>query len=344
MAVRGFLLATAIGATILSGAGGAQAEIISASRMLQGVSMTQTQCKLNYNAVWVTASGRSFCIRYYVSIAGGQGLFPVIHLSGDKLGRIQRDGSFDPSSAEDVDTDRLQKIADELSKKTGGPAIYVARIGIDGSSGSHLVRRSWLELYVINAALDAIKEKHGLTGYHLVGQSGGAGLIGGLLGLRNDIGCAVPGSGRLALLKRQQPKEDEDLEHFDALEAIPHIVQKSKARILVVTDPHDQQVRSEHQTTFVQRLRQAGGRADQFFITATDEKHHGATAYAHYAVAACIRGATSQEIQAGLAELVSKRVQAAQSRGASPREAERRPSAQPRYPQDRATLGGRYYR
>jgi hypothetical protein len=121
-------------------------------------------------------------------------------------------------------------------------------------------------------------------------------------------------------------------------------MQKSKARIIVVTDPQDQQVRREHQTTFVQRLRQAGRRVDQFFVVATDDKHHGVTAYAHYAVAACIRGATSQEIQAGLAELVSKRVQAAQSRGASPREAERRPSAQPRYPQDRATLGERYYR
>jgi hypothetical protein len=96
-----------------------------------------------------------------------------------------------------VDEQDIKKIisrARDISRTTGTTAIFLARMGIDGSSGSHRERRTMLELRVMNAALDALKRRHGYEGFHLVGQSGGSTLIGGILALRDDIGCAVPGS------------------------------------------------------------------------------------------------------------------------------------------------------
>ena len=51
---------------------------------------------------------------------------------------------------------------------------------------------------MMNAALDAIKQRYGFEGFHLAGQSGGSKLVGGLIELRHDIACAVAGSGPLA--------------------------------------------------------------------------------------------------------------------------------------------------
>jgi hypothetical protein len=78
------------------------------------------------------------------------------------------------------------------------PKPSFARIGVEGTSGNHTARKTLLELRLMNAALDAIKERYGSEGFHLVGQSGGSKLVGGLIGLRHDVACAVSGSGPLA--------------------------------------------------------------------------------------------------------------------------------------------------
>ena len=146
--------------------------------------------------------GRNFCFRYYLSTAGGEGSRPVVYFPGDKLGRFNvHTGEFapQPPDVKDIDTDDLQKNADGLSKQMKTTAIYFGRVGIDGSSGDHRIRHSVLELNATNVALEAIKLRHRFEGFHVVGQSGGATLIGGLLTLRTDIGCAAIGAGRLAM-------------------------------------------------------------------------------------------------------------------------------------------------
>src|SRR5262249_33096055 len=162
-------------------------------------------------------------------------------------------------------------------------AIYLARIGIDGSSGFHEVRHTQLELHVLNAALDAIKRRHHYDGFHLVGQSGGALLVAAFLALRNDIGCAVPGSGPMRWTNPHR-SADPALNTVDPSAMIPAIARNHAARLLLVTDPADQTVTIEAQIPFVRSLRQAGGRVDQLFVQSTDPKHHGVVAYAGRAV------------------------------------------------------------
>jgi hypothetical protein len=289
----------------------ARADIIKFSALMRGVTMTQAQCSELPQAVWITAAGKSFCMRYYLSTAGGTGDRPVVMLQGDQIGRFDpRTQQFEiapEAKTEDTDTDNLMKLADAMSRRFKGPAIYLARVGLDGSSGFHAIRHSMLELYATNQALEAIKRRHRFAGFHLIGQSGGATLVGGLLGLRNDIGCAVPGSGNLVQVGNVK-RPDSPAAWIDPAAMAPAIVKTSSARILVVTDPRDQVVPAERQSSFVTRLRDAGGSAEQFFVEATDDRHHGVTLYAIYATDACIRGASNEQIARGLASYVKARV------------------------------------
>ena len=297
----------------------AHAEIIPIANMLHGTTISAAQCAAKRDTVWVTAFNQGFCMRYYVSTAGGNGPTPIVLLSGDKLGPYNRTtGLFSPGPRDgDVDTINLIKRADVASQLAGTPAIYLARIGIDGSSGFHGVRKTNLELEAVNAALDAIKTRYRLNGFHLVGQSGGAGLIGSLLGMRHDVGCAVIGSGPLYWGKINQPSEPA-LQYPDPTNAIPAIAQNRSARILVVTDPADQRVPIERQSTFVRNLREAGGRVEQFFVQASDPDHHGVVGQASVVAAGCVRGASDRVISLKLGAYQQTVLAHAPSTGALP--------------------------
>ena len=305
-------LLVAAAALVLAAALPARAHIVPLADMLRGIQMTPAQCAALPSTLWLVVDRRPFCIRYYLSTAGGEGSHPVVFLQGDKLGRLNtRTGVFSPRpNDKDIDTDSLTRFADKLSRLTKTTAIYLARVGIDGSSGRHSIRHSMLELTVTNAALNALKQRHRFEGFHLIGQSGGSLLSGGMLALRNDIACAVIGSGPLALLKPPRHSADPARDYFNVADAIPAIAQRRATRILVVTDPSDKKVPERSQTGFVQRLRQAGGQAEQFMVQATDENHHGVVVYAVTAAIGCLRGKSTQDIAQHIQRQVEKRLAA----------------------------------
>ena len=295
---------SALGCTlVLALAGGiaaasqAAADIIRKEDMLRGITMTRAQCTAIADTVWVTASSRDFCVRYYLSTAGGEGSRPVVFIQGDYFGKLDpKTWSFpDPSDSKDINTDDLMKMADAFSKLAKTTAIYLARIGVDGTSGNHIHRRSVLELHLMNAALDAIKQRHGLEGFHLAGQSGGAMLVAGLSGMRRDIVCAVSGSGRLAPSDTAK-SADPGRTYFDPVEFIPSLVQNRSLRLFVVTDPDDERVRLKQQTGFVEKIRRAGVHVPEYFVEATDEHHHGVIAYTQVVAAGCILGRSDADI------------------------------------------------
>lgn len=308
MSLGGKLCAGAIvAAAMLAPIAPARADIVPLADQLQGVVISHEQCEALPRAVWVEVAGREFCMRYYLSVAGGQGKAPLVLLQGDRLGRLDiATGEFSPGPRDrDVDTRDYNRVATLLSKQAGVPAIYLARPGLDGSSGNHRIRRTMLELLAVNAALDAIKARHGFLGFHMVGQSGGSTLIGGLLGMRSDLGCAVIGSGLMSsqrIRRSADPSED----FFSAIESVRAIAQKRGTRILLVTDPGDRRVPERLQTEFAQRLRNAGGQVEQFLVQAIDEDRHGVLPYASFAAMGCLRGASTEEIGAGLAREVER--------------------------------------
>lgn len=299
-------------AAVFAAAAPAHADIVSVEDMVRGTSSSSASCSAKANTVWVTVKGRSFCMRYYLAPYNSPERKPVLFLQGDRLGVLNlRTGTFAvPAGEKNIDTDDLMKIAVTLSRQTKLPAIYLARVGVEGSSGDHRLRHSVLELDVTNAALDAIKQKYQFEGFHLLGQSGGAHLVSGLLTRRDDIGCAVIGSGPLTPVRRPKP-DDPALEHYNPLSEVAAFARNRSARIMVVTDPADKKVSGQNQTNFVRALQQAGRAADQFIVQATDENRHGVVAYSRIVLSGCLRSASTEEIAKQVDRAVQQRVAAA---------------------------------
>jgi hypothetical protein len=320
-------VATIVAGALLALAGSARADIVPLADQLRGIVISQEQCAALPRAVWVEVAGREFCIRYYLSVAGGQGKGPLVLLQGDRLGRLDAaTGQFVPGPRDrDVDTKDYNKVATLLSQQAGLPAIYLARPGLDGSSGNHRIRRTTLELLAVNAALDAIKARHGFGGFHMLGQSGGSTLIGGLLGMRSDLGCVVIGAGLMSY-PRVNRSADPGRDFFNAIDRVDEIARKRGTRILLVTDPADRKVPEPGQTDFAKRLRDAGGWVDQFLVQATDEDRHGVLPYARTAAIGCLRGSPTEEISARLAREVRTAL-AARAASAAQRQGDARDSA-----------------
>jgi hypothetical protein len=295
-------------AGVLLAATGAAAEIFKKADLLRGITTTQAQCDETPQALWLKVHGRDFCVRYYLSTAGGEGLRPVVFLQGDQIGRVNRKTWtwIDTSDAKDVDADDIMKIADGFSKMTKTTAVYLARIGVDGTSGNHLSRRTVLELELMNAALDVIKQRHGFEGFHVAGQSGGSRIMGGLIGLRRDIACAVLGSGPLVLAESAKPTDDPGRTYFDPTQNISRLAQNRSVRLFLVTDEMDKRVPVAQQTGFIERLRRAGRQVPQFFVEATDDSHHGVLVYTELVMAGCVLGRPDEEIARAVSTIVKR--------------------------------------
>jgi hypothetical protein len=193
-----------------------------------------------------------------------------------------------------------------------------------------------LELHLMNAALEAIKQRHRFEGFHLAGQSGGSKLIAGLIRMRNDIGCAVPGSGPLSALPGYKPQADLGRTYFDPQDAIAALAQKRALRLFVVTDPNDKIVAAKGQTAYVNKLRQAGGRIEQIFVDSIDEEHHGVVEFARLVVSGCVLNRSNEEIARAVNTLVRRNAEWNAVRAAEARAvpasgvAARQPSIDPR--------------
>jgi hypothetical protein len=304
-------LLSALGlAGALLAASGASAEVFKKEDLMRGTTITHAQCDATAQTLWLNVDGRDFCVRYYLSTAGGEGQRPIVFLQGDQLGKfsIKNWSWTDTSEARDMDTDEIMRTADAFSKLARTTAIYVGRIGVDGTSGNHMSRGSQLELDLMGAALDAIKRRHGFEGFHLAGQSGGSKIAGGLIQLRRDIGCAVLGSGRL--VANEYPKsKDPGKSYFDPTQNISQLVQNRAIRLFVVTDKADKRVPAAQQSSFVDRLRRAGHPVPQYFVETTDELRHGVLPYTELVTAGCVLERPEEEIARALATLDKRSIE-----------------------------------
>ena len=185
-------------------------------------------------------------------------------------------------------------------------AIYLGRIGVEGTSGNHLWRKTVVELQMMNAALDVLKQRYGFEGFHLAGQSGGSKLVGGLIELRRDIACAVSGSGRLDDASAGVKPGDPTHSYFDVARNIAPLVQNRALRVILVTDPADKFVPLAQLAGFVAKMRQAGRPVPEFMVQATDDGHHGVVAYAQLVVAGCVLGKSDAEIASAVSTMTKR--------------------------------------
>src|SRR6266446_6421985 len=314
------LLAMAFVAAALAPAG---AEIIKKEDMLRGITTTRDQCAATAQTLWLNVDKQDFCVRYFLSTVGGKGTRPVVFLQGDRFSTVNTKTwqwipisedknagvTYDPTNPAqhgDVNTDDLTKTADAFSKMAKTTAIYLARIGVDGTSGNHVFRKTLLELHLMNAALDAIKQRHGFESFHLAGQSGGSTIVTGLAAGRSDIACAVSGSGRL-MTSYYSSSTDPARTRVNPLEFIPSIAHNQSVRFIMVTDSADRSAPAKEQTPFAERMHQAGRDIPQYFVIETDDYHHDVVRYTELVAGGCALGKSDADIATAVNTMVKRR-------------------------------------
>jgi pimeloyl-ACP methyl ester carboxylesterase len=234
-----------------------------------GVSIAEPECR-KLTAVWVHVDERGFCVRYWMSAAGGTKDEVTVFFHGD-LGVLNPAASL-------VTAGHLQSTAHYWSHIGAAPYFAIGRLGTLGSSGNHADRRSRTEIKVVMAALDALKEEHKIRRFHLVGQSGGGHTVAALLQMRADIGCAVMASGGISY-KRAVRDRGLSTDHigglYDPIDHVRAMQDRPGQRLFVLSDLDDRIVSFRSQREFVERVRAAGLPIVQIVATALDPDHHG---------------------------------------------------------------------
>jgi len=225
--------------------------------LTQTVTVTESQCKSLRTAAWVDVDGTGYCVRYWISTAGGSKDGAVVFVHGD-LGDAKKPNELNQYSAH-ITAGRMQRDVHRLSRIYGGPFVAVGRLGAYGSSGDHRKRRTLLEVRVVAAALDALKETYGFKRFHLAGQSGGGHTVAALVQRRTDVGCAVMASGGIAVKSRVRDQGREITPQiralYDPLDAVEGMQAQPGRRLIVMSDPDDQIVSYRSQREFVERVK-----------------------------------------------------------------------------------------
>jgi pimeloyl-ACP methyl ester carboxylesterase len=245
--------------------------------LTRGVTVSESQCKTLRNAVWVRVDGTGYCVRYWISTAGGSKDEAVVFVHGD-LGDPKTPGSLNRYAAH-MTAGRMQRDVQRWSRVYDGPYIAIGRLGAFGSSGEHRKRRSLLEIRVVTAALDEMKVRHGLKRFHLAGQSGGAHTVAALAQMRADVGCAVMAAGVISVKTRARDRGGKiDSGAKDLYDPIDHVAAmqgQPGRRMIVMSDPDDQVVSFHSQWEFAERVRAKSLPILQVSADSGTESFHG---------------------------------------------------------------------
>lgn len=251
-------------------------------------------CEADNNRVHVRFADGSACISYFVSTGPVRTGPTVFFFDGDvPLERFEAVHSQLPA---------IHRTVQRWSEATLTRYVFVSRPGVFGSSGNHAQRRTPSEMLAMNAAVDAIKARHGIGRIVLAGQSGGSTVAASLLTLgRRDVACAVLGSGRFNVVEsvtafRQQrglreiPQERLRNANFDPTDRLASITSDPTRRIFVIGDPEDTRTLFAQQTRFADQLRALGHHAVAIEAIGTGELMHGVTYLTLPVAGQCARG------------------------------------------------------
>jgi pimeloyl-ACP methyl ester carboxylesterase len=259
--------------------------------LTRSVTVTESQCKSLRTAAWVRVDGTGYCVRYWISTAGGSKDEAIVFVHGD-LGDPKNPNALNQYSAL-ITAGRLQRDAHRLSRTYGGPFIAVGRLGAYGSSGDHRKRRSLLEIRVVMAALDELRTRYGFKRFHLAGQSGGGNTVAGLVQMRDDIGCAVMAAGSISVKSNMRDKGIKNAARFsgyDPIDFVGKMQDKAGRRLIVMSDPDDQIVLFRSQREFVERVRAKGIPVLQINADSGAKNFHGLHNESQRLVADCAKG------------------------------------------------------
>ena len=231
----------------------------------------RADCPDRAGYLWVQPAAGPACIRYFASDGIDGARIAIVQFSGDRDDVMDEAPTRIAGNTEALRTRDAQRSRD----RAGLPWIFMARPGTYGSSGDHGRRRRLAEEFApIDAALDALKRRHGIAQFVLVGHSGGATAAAAMLTLgRTDLRCVVMTSAAFAYEERvrlrqemagQGPPSARALAAvqgmYDPLLHIDGVVRDDRRQVFVLGNAADNVTPFVLQQRFADALRTAGHR------------------------------------------------------------------------------------
>ena len=264
--------------------------------------LTRAQCLGLEDRVWAVMSDGVECIAYAASpnIQGASAA--LLYFSGD----VQED-QLSGSTQEEARKNN-QRRASGLAAQRGVPVVIVGRPGLMGSSGFHLLGGPRDEGPVINAAVDALKDRLGIRRLALAGQSGGSRIIAQLLVIgRRDIACAAMGAGAYDVPRlrgggttRTSIFGDPGSGYLVPMLKAGEIPSVPSRRSFVIGDPRDKVAPFSEQKAWADKLAALGHHVQLIEAKAKDPEFHGMSEKAITAAAMCLSDRPDAEIRSAV--------------------------------------------
>jgi pimeloyl-ACP methyl ester carboxylesterase len=200
------------------------------------------------------------------------------------------------------------------------PVFVMARPGVMGSTGFHVIGGVRSEHGIMAAALAELKQRYGLDRLVLGGQSGGARLAAQMLASgRDDIDCAVmasgaydlprlKGGGRTATNLWGEPSRS----FLIPLRSIESVVANRERRLFVLGDPRDQRTPFDEQQRWADMLRQAGHHVVLLQGAGQGKEFHGLSGAGMRVAGMCAVGISDQEISRYIESVWARSVRTSQ--------------------------------
>jgi pimeloyl-ACP methyl ester carboxylesterase len=233
--------------------------------------------------LWVQPADGPACIRYFASSDVDGARLAIVQFSGDRQTLMNRPPAQIPGN-----TEALRLLDAERSRdRASVPWVFMARPGTYGSSGDHGKRRELAEFHALDAALDALMQRHRLQRVVLVGHSGGATAGAALLTLgRQRVACAVLTSGAYGLLERARrlgksrgglSDTTGSTRFYDPLMHVDGIAPDPLRRIVLIGNRDDRNTPFDLQAQFADAVAKAGHRIEIRTHAAEVPQYHDLT-------------------------------------------------------------------
>lgn len=319
-AIYPFAAGAALAGVLLTGsasAAPAAAKPLPYKEVMAAEARSAELCEAKPGRIFVTSGKDSECIAYFVTKGHESRRKAVLFLDGD----VAPEKYVDAAAMERSLAQRLQHLqawADKLKVRY----VFVARAGVNGSSGDHGKRRLPKETMIMNAAVDLLKQRLGLDRLTLAGQSGGSTIAASLMSLgRTDVDCAVLGSGAFELVELRHKdltsngykvtRAEIAKVSYDPSAHVGEIKPAEGRRVLVLGDEADSRTPFDQQRRYVESLVARGHHARLLAIDATDDNNHGATGYTIPTAGACLNGVSDEKIAKAVGEMSRKTTESA---------------------------------
>ena len=269
------------------------------------VRVTERDCKGRQDRIWVATEDFAECIAYVVAKAAQPNDTAVLFFNGD-VPLERRSDQHSPSTR-----DGALAMAAKLAERYGVTAIILGRPGLMGSTGFHQAGGMREDAYVMNLAVDMLRDKLSLRRLAMAGQSGGSRLIAQMMALgRRDIACTAMGSGaydtpqqtsgsRVSTNIWGQPGR----RYLVPMHEAGKLPQVRDQRNFIIGDRQDQIAGFPEQLAWFEKLQALGHNAVLIEARGNGDDHHGLAGAALAAAANCAIGRSDAEIKAVVAGL-----------------------------------------